>query len=199
MLKKKGYYSFIEKLKYGELAMLNGGKPKGLGRDDINYFYDIMYEVIIYIKDPLDKFYSLQKEIAKEVRAIGGSGNIHGAIIDIDYWNHIYVNPVDLSVTGYWAEDMVYKEVFPSIPKLLETKCPLLYTNYLKRLEGESKSVFPVESKKKDKRQKAKSQIYLNTDIYEASRIIKKMQKLFTGVLCIWEEPKLSSAHKLPE
>lgn len=39
----------------------------------------------------LTKYDNYQKEIAKEIIKISGSGNIHGCIIDIDYYNHLYI------------------------------------------------------------------------------------------------------------
>ena len=50
------------------------------------------------IKSPLDKYSAFQEKIAAEIRKIGGNGHIHGCIIDIDWENHIYVNPVDLKI-----------------------------------------------------------------------------------------------------
>ncbi len=32
-------------------------------------------------------------------------------------------------------------------------------------------------------------EIYLDTDIYQASRVMKKLQKLNYNILTIWEEP----------
>ena len=66
-----------------------------------------MDTMISTIKTPLDKFTSFQKRIADMVKQIGGIGAIHGSIVDIDFYNHIYVNPFDLSITGYWASDII--------------------------------------------------------------------------------------------
>lgn len=71
--------------------------------------------------------------IADAVKKLVDIG-IHGSIIDIDFLNHIYVNPIDFSITGYWARDIINKIVFPSIPTLLESKCPKLFDNYKKNV-----------------------------------------------------------------
>ena len=188
MFKKNGYYCFIHESPKGQLAILNGGVLKNLNTKNISYYYDKMDEVVAYIKKPLDKFTSVQKKIAKEIKAIGGSGTIHGAIIDIDFHNHIYVNPYDLTITGYWASDMINKKVFPSIPRLLETNCHSLYDNYLKRLNGKAETDLAIICDEKQGKS-ARTHTYLSTDIYRASREIKKMQKLSSNILSEWYEP----------
>ena len=132
MLKKMGYYCFIHQTKSNSLTLLNGGARKKLDEIDIHYYYNHMDTVISYIKKPLDKYTNIQHKISKEIQKIGGSGHIHGCIIDIDYYNHIYVNPVDMTITSYWASDIINKTVYPDIPSLLKGKCPNLYNNYLK-------------------------------------------------------------------
>lgn len=186
MLKKSGYYCFIHQSKNGNLTILNGGAMKSLDILDINYYYERMDNIICYIKQPLDKFSDIQNQIANTVKKIGGRGTIHGAIIDIDYLNHIYVNPIDGTITGYWASDIINKKIYPSIPNLLEANCPALYKNYTKMIAGDSKSELAIPESATPG---IPTQIYLDTDIYKASREIKKMQKLNSNILSTWYEP----------
>lgn len=185
MLKKRGYYCFIHESQYGSLSILNGGALRRLDNDEIEYYYNRMDAVIAHIKKPLDKYASLQKQVAHEIKAIGGIGDIHGAIVDIDFYNHIYVNPYDQTITGYWASDMVCKKVYSSIPQLLEANCPQLYSAYVKRLEGKEETVFSIQNKNEGK---SEMSFYPNTDIYRASKEIKKMQKLDFKILTVWYE-----------
>lgn len=192
MLKRNGYYCFIHKSKGGSLTILNGGAMKKLEIHDIQYYYDNMETMISTIKTPLDKFTSFQKHIADMVKRIGGVGTIHGSIIDIDYYNHIYVNPIDLSMTGYWASDIINKIVYPSIPALLEKNCPTIFCEYAKLLKGKNENPLAL---KQQTNVEILPQMYLNTDIYKASREIKKMQKLSSNILSSWYEDTL---HKRP-
>lgn len=186
MLKKNGFYCFIHELKTGSLTILNGGALKRLDGKDIQYYYNHMDEVVSYIKKPLDQYTKIQQAISKEIIKLGGSGKIHGCIIDVDFYNHVYVNPIDLTITSYWALDMINKIVYPNVPALLQAQCPLLYSNYLKLIEGKKKNVLMP---KKTKSEVARlPQEYLYTDIYKASREIKKMQKLSSNILCSWYE-----------
>lgn len=193
MLKRNGYYCFIHKSRSGSLTILNGGAKKKLEVQDIQYYYDNMDAMVSIIKTPLDKFTSFQKHIANIIKRIGGVGTIHGSIIDIDFNNHIYINPVDLSMVGYWASDMVNKVVYPSIPTLLENNCPEIFSKYVKFLGDNNDNLLAV---KQQTNITLLPQIYLDTDIYKASREIKKMQKISTNILSFWYEDILNRDFK---
>ncbi len=194
MLKKNGYYCFVHKSRSGSLTILNGGAMKKLEIQDVQYYYDNMDTMISTIKTPLDKFTSFQKRIADMVKQIGGIGTIHGSIVDIDFYNHIYVNPFDLSITGYWASDIINKIVYPSIPALLEKNCPVMFGEYVKLLKGNSENPLAL---KQQTNITVLPQTYLDTDIYKASREIKKMQKLSSNILTSWYEDTLHKRTKI--
>lgn len=195
MLKKNGYYCFIHQSKGGSLTMLNGGALKKLNAKDVKYYYDNMDSMIASIDTPLKKYTAYQESIADEIRKIGGSGRIHGCIIDIDFYNHVYVNPIDMTVRGYWASDIINKLVYPNIPALLKKECPELYANYMKLIEGEKSNPLAVKQTKHEV--SLLPQEYLETDIYKASREIKKMQKLNSNVLTTWYDI-IPERNKLP-
>ncbi len=183
MLKKNGYYCFIKPSSEGRLSILNGGALKSLDRKDIEYYYDNMDYQISFYKEPLDKYSALQRKIANIVKQIGGDGSIHGSIVDIDFYNHIYVNPFDGTISGYYATDIINKFVYKNIPSLLEANLPNLFINYQKLIAKNEKDFSIINSGNKiDK----KSMYYPNTDIYRASREIKKMQRLNHGILTLW-------------
>lgn len=187
MLKKNGYYMFILESANSNLNILNGGFMKRLPIASVRYYYEQMDNVISKIKTPLDKYSQAQKQIADKIKTIGGCGKIHGAIIDIDFFNHIYVNPIDYTITPYFALDIQRKIVFPDVLTLLQQNCPSLYANYLNVIQGDSKSQLTFTYAKSIK----KAQTYLETDIYNASREIKKMQKLQNNILSVWLDTSL--------
>lgn len=187
MLKKDGYYCFIYENKGGSLSILNGGSPRKLEEKDIQYYYDNMHLMISTLKSPLDKFTVYQEQIADEIKKIGGTGIIHGCIIDIDFYNHVYVNPIDGVITAYWASDIVHKIVYPTVPALLQQECPELYNQYLNLIAGDDKNPLAV---RENTDVSLLPQEYLDTNIYKASREVKKMQKLSSNILVTWyEEP----------
>ena len=184
MLKKNEYYCFIHKTNRGTLSILNGGALKTLDKNDVQYYYNNMDKMISLIETPLREYTAYQENIADEIKKIGGSGRIHGCIIDIDYYNHIYVNPTDMTVTSYWASDIINKLVYPDMLSLLNDKCHELYNNYMKLIESEKLDVFKMNQTKAEVL--FLPERYLETDIYRASREIKKMQKLKCNVLTTW-------------
>ena len=186
MLKKENYYCFIHENASGGLTILNGGSLSSLKFKDIEYYYDNIDIQIAHIKNPLDKFYQIQLQVSKAIKEIGGDGNIHGAIVDIDYFNHIYINPNDLTMTPYFAWDMIEKYAYPSVPALLKAKCPILFSSYSKILCTEKANALAIIESDTDLTVKPK--LYLSTDIYVASRILKKMQKLNNNILTIWND-----------
>ncbi len=183
MLKKKGYYCFIHKSKSGVLMLLNGGNMKTLSMKDIQYYYDNMDHTIDIINEPFEKYSACQEKLANMIQKIGGIGKIHGCIIDIDPFNHIYVNPIDMTITAYFAFDTINKYAYPSIPKLLECHCPSLYKNY-EKLIGTTQ----LEKTEEINETSISSVEYLETDIYTISREVKKMQKLNFNILTFWYE-----------
>ncbi len=189
MLKRKQHYCFLYQTPKGRLQMMLGGAVKHLEVQNVAYYFDRMEDVIRCIKPPLDRYTALQKQISAKVQAIGGSGHIHGCIIDIDFFNHIYLNPFDQTVAGYWALNMIDKEVYPSISMLLEEKCPELYGKYVKLLGQEGNAPFGKEISTEEGTT-GQPELYLDTDIYRYSREIKKMQRLDSNILCLWCEPE---------
>jgi hypothetical protein len=188
MLKKKGYYCFLF---YGRdnfrrktgLFLLNGGELVSLLSKDISYYFNQMDEVINILRKPLDKYSEIQGAIADQIKKIGGSGFIHGAIVDIDYFNHIYINPNDLTITPYWAQNVVYKKAYKNIPSLLKAECPMLYLKYVRSITTDKENELIILDKAEID---LKPVLYLETDIYRASRELKKLQRVNKGILTKW-------------
>ena len=160
---------------------LHGGTLKRLEHKDIQYYYEHMDQMIATIKAPINKYTAFQKKIAGTIQKIGGEGRIHGCIIDIDSVNHVYVNPIDLKLTGYWALNMKLKIAYPNIPFLLKEQCPQIYANYQKLIEG--KRANPLMSKQKQTELTMLPQLYLDTDIRWHS-IVTSESGRGTGACC---------------
>ena len=196
MLKQNGYYCFIIQTSNGKLSILNGGSTKIIKNKTIESCYEKMAEIIHLIKTPLDEYTSIQTQVSNFVKSIGGDGRIHGAIIDIDYFNHIYVNPNDLKVTGYYATDMVNKYVYGSIQGLLSDRRPDLLLDYNKAIvEGHSTSI--IVSQNLDSG--FDNKIYYSTDMYKYSNLLKKMQRLYSNILTVWPEKVTSTTGGIDE
>ncbi len=198
MLKKQGYYCFIHENRRGRLCLLNGGALHSLRYKDLKYYYKNMDVEIHYVLPALLKFQEIQRRLSDEIKQIGGNGQIHGAIIDIDgdsnsygpesiAYCHLYVNPIDLTITPYYALDMELKAVYPCFSALIHDKCPALY-NTLKRLPSTMHKNALILRPVNKKELTTLPKLYLKKDIYEVSRKLNKLQKLNANLLNIWFE-----------
>lgn len=60
------------------------------------------------------------KRISDEVKRFGGDGNIHGSIVDIDFFNHIYLSPYNGNILPYFAYDVTCPVDYKSVQELLK-------------------------------------------------------------------------------
>ena len=185
VIKKIGYYCFLHENQKGTLSILNGGSLKHISEKTAQSVYDKMDLMIAHINGPLTQYSNLQKQVSIAIQNMGGDGTIHGCIVDIDFYSHLFVLP-NGQIIPYYAYDMVRKIVFPSLPQLLQKHAPALHANYLKMIEGAQDSMLPI------KQQSTQPVLCLETDIYRVSREIKKMQRLTAGVLSYWDDNMLT-------
>ena len=194
MLKKNGYYCFFLKSN-NTLKILHGGSITSVGRNDIQYYFDNMDTVIQKLKEPLDKYSAVQEKISHSIKKLGGSGTLHGCIIDIDFYNHVYINPIDLKITAYVAMNMIDKYVYPDIVSLLKDSLPEMYARYEQLLSGRDNT--PVLYEQGNTDISKQPQVYLDTDIYKASREVNKLQRLESNILTTWYDPKQLDGKRL--
>lgn len=193
MLKKDGIYMFVTQGK-NCLQLLNGGKVKNLEKD-IGFYYD---NISVYNKKVLELFTPYQKmleEVSQEVRLLGGSGYIHGCIVDIDVFNHIYVNPFDGKITPYYAENTELKIVYEDVEMLL-LESPSMYNrtllqNYRRGIQEDKLAL--LSSKSRNGNQIAcVPKVVLDKTMYKPSRIMKSIQYVIgQNVIRIWNDDVL--------
>lgn len=210
VLKQNGVYCFIARNKKKQLLLLNGGQLKRLEKTDLRYYYDNLFKYANNIKNFIGTFNNYLKQVADNVRDMGGFGYVHGCIVDIDSFNHLYVNPLDNSITPYYAPmNIIDKYVYRNVLSLICDQKPKLLSSYLNKMNNLSKTNnFLV---KKDDVIDKKSVLVKETWMYAYSLIIKKLQYTTNcNVVRIWNDdllqghsntPKkiLSSVFELPE
>ena len=183
MLKRKGYYMFLHETKNKSLTVLNGGQRKRLKNIktfDLKYYYDNMEYVGATIEDAISNYTELQKYIAGFIQKFGGDGSIHGCIIDIDFYNHVYINPYDLKITYYNAKDMRDKTYYDSLLGLLKSNNVLLYTRYLE--------AYKYDIIKNDKILNSidRGIYYEDTSMYTLSMYLARVQKIRYKIITDW-------------
>lgn len=79
------------------------------------------------------------------------SGEVHGCIVDIDYLNHIYLNPYDGSISPYSAPSMYMKYVYTNIASMIATQRPEMLPAFNRVIEAntdkETMSLMLADSK----------------------------------------------------
>ncbi len=81
------------------------------------------------------------------------SGKVHGCIVDIDYYNHIYLNPYDGTIAPYSAPSMYMKYVYNNVPSLIAKHRPEMLPAFNRAIEEstdkEATSLVLADSKEK--------------------------------------------------
>lgn len=189
MLKRTGFYCFLLKKKDGGLFLLNGGQEKKLKNDDVSYYYDVMALYGTFVQEHFSAYYDSLKTISSAIQRLGGSGNIHGAIVDVDFFNHVYLNPVDGTLTCYTATSMSDKFVHNNVLSFLKAARPDMYNKYLamtnQDADGEARSMAFADGS-------ANSEFGIlvsDTSIYGPSRKLRGYQYLLeNGIIRVWDE-----------
>lgn len=194
MLKREKTYMFLMQTPKGSMVILNGGAIKKAGNHSLDYFYENMVKYSKSVSMFLSKYDSFQKQISTEIKRIGGSGLIHGSIVDIDFYNHLYLNPLDGSITPYFAYSMVDKYVYDNLPSLLKQECPKLYENYIKMIGSQNaENSLTIYGKSLPV---TNNRYYVaDTDMYKISRILKGLQ--FTtkyNIVRLWNDSIIADA-----
>lgn len=130
MLKKHGYYCFLHQMPNGSLGILNGGSRKHLKGTDVDAYYNAMGRMVDRAGAAFERFSNLQSEVSKAVKSIGGSGVIHGYMVEVDDRGSIRVDPKELSLSGYWADSLLDRAWYPSIMGFLKSRYPWMYAKY---------------------------------------------------------------------
>lgn len=190
ILLKKGFaHMFVYYNSNNKLILLNGGSPKRLFHD-LNYYYENLDKYVHNIKTIMNSYTDRLLDVSKMVRSIGGEGKIHGCIVDIDYYNHIYINPVDGKITPYFAYDMEQKYVYKDLYSLLEKKKPSLLPGYVEwqRVNQDNNKLVVQNTELADG-----AVLVTDKNIYRVSKIVKTMQYLlFQDIVREWNDKILS-------
>lgn len=196
MLKRNGIYCFLIKTNNcNNLKLLNGGSVKNVEKHDINYFYENLVNYSNSVKLFLESYENYQKQISSEIKKIGGSGYIHGSIIDIDFYNHLYVNPLDATITPYFAYSMIDKYVYINLISLLKAHNKELYGNYIKLLEhGNNKNLIVFNNNLQESNKK----IFVpETEMYRISRILKSFHYTTkNNIVRLWNDTIATNSTK---
>ncbi len=194
MLKRQGLYLFLlEDNDNSKLYLLNGGVRNRLKITEVNYYYDKMIQYADYIKMGIKKYNEALKSISEVVEKIGGTGTIHGCIVDIDFYNHIYLNPYDGTISAYYSPWFGSRCEYPTIEQLLDRHLPQLYANY-NNLIGTISSLAVMSSIDISS---SEATYIFDTTQYKPSNLIKRLQYITeSNVIRIWNDEIISDLER---
>lgn len=204
LIKKSEYYGFFlvsekrEKNTPGGTYICVGGSVKKVSDTiELDYFENQMTNMVNAYIRLFKPYRAFQEDVSKAVKSFGGSGKIHGYIIDIDFYNHIMINPNDGKITCYYSYTYGDVTKYDSILDLLENHNPGLADKYKKLLNSYDSSTYTKIEKAEKKALTIK--IDIKNSLYKESRQANQIQRLFDahilrawddGILCEQEELK---------
>lgn len=189
-LKRDGLYMFLF-MSSMSLFLMEGGKRKKLDIFDIMYYYNNMSIYGKKVKEIIKPYQDKLEQISKEVKRFGGIGTIHGCIVDISWYSHIYLNPYDGKMSSYWALDISSRRPFDSIQELIERKEPELLKKFLSEYNNNSIPLIGEHLMvKKNKNEVTKvPHMMFGTEIYKPSNIMRSIQYVYEqNVIRIWND-----------
>lgn len=116
VLIQNGFYGFFLIRTGGTsrgISIVNGGKTKKITNStDIGWICDNFSIVLSKYLQLLIPLRTAQEKLSSELKELGLDGTIHGCIVDIDFYHHIMINPMDGMFTYY------YSPIFGSVQNL---------------------------------------------------------------------------------
>lgn len=121
MIKKNGFYMFVLVGAKESWLCVGAGIRTIQGVNRIEYFYNAFDTIVQrYISLYATTYKGLQV-ISEKLKKYGFDGRVHGFIIDIDYFNHIMINPFDGKITFYYSPVYGFVREYPSFVSLLNS------------------------------------------------------------------------------
>lgn len=193
MIKRNKSYLFLIRNFKGNLLILSGAATKKVENHPLKYFYDHLESYVKSIQSALNSYFNFQKEVSKEIKKIGGYGTIHGCIVDIDKYNHIYVEPLHNNLIYYFATNIKNVQEYSNLKKLLKNNNKLLYDNLKKLKKNSNKESYILTN--------SLNKCNNNFDnLYKISRIMKQLKCTFDiNIVKVWNDEWAINTHSPEE
>ena len=193
MLKREGFYLFLYEDDRKRLKILEGGRAHPLEKETIAHVYDNMVYMAQKMLGGTSNIRKQMTSVSEYIRSFGGTGTIHGCIVDIDFFNHVYVNPYDGTITPYYASDMANKIVYPELRSLLLNRVPSLVGAF-DDSASKQKGLIKINS---GIRAEPNGTPYKDTDIYAISNKMRNAQYLVDcNIVRYWIPDEVTEANR---
>ncbi len=173
-IKHDDAYMFL--LEGKKLYILNGGSIH-VAEHPLAYYNEHLTRYISQVRKAFIPYDREKKRLGKVIRKLGGWGSDHGCIVDIDFWNHIYCDPCDGTISFYYATDIVNKVFYPDFSHLLKESPSLPCRDLLlKRLESMGNFPTLLPTVNESALLSMAPEIVRDTSMYDPSRKMRAVQ-----------------------
>ena len=152
-------------------------------------YLEYVEECKLYGLPPLD-FKTWYEEKGKQIRL---SGRIHGCIVDVDYFNHLYLNPYDGTLTAYYAKSIFDADIYKNPVSLIAAQRPEMLQAFQKYIMENSSSLLVSELSETHSIVSKESEIFkgtikeYSTDRYQISNFLRPLQRIYDyGIVQVW-------------
>ena len=207
-LKHDGFLMFVSVSPKGTLCILQGGFLRKLDKP-IQYYYDRLPEYGNKVLGLFSKYWDALYDVSNYVRRVTGGqeyARVHGCIVDIDFFNHIYINPFDGTVTPYYADSMYLKQTYQNLASLISDKLPQLLPAFQAEQALNPSALALSDGSVPHQTLALTSQnvvehsdIVYETEMYSVSNRIKALQLVYDHhLVAIWYDSIVSPIASLP-
>lgn len=171
----------------------NGG-ALSKAEHDLNYYYENLSLFATKVKKAFEPYHSALTRIGEWIKKHEGYGYVHGCIVDIDFLNHIYLDPYDAQAKFYFATDMTNKIFYRDFNHLLQDSPIIICRESLqKALDSASAEIPLLLSSGKDSFLTPVPELLLDKAMYEPSRNMRSIQyAIENNVVRFWRDSILT-------
>lgn len=131
VLKKDGYYAFFFSSPKG-VYICNGGQLLKIGKPgSLSLYFDSLSAMVNHYVTEYSPLRRFQEKLSAYIKSFGGTGKIHGTIVDINFSNHIMIDLEHKALSFYNSPVFGLVKSYPDLGSLLHAHCLELEGNYL--------------------------------------------------------------------
>ena len=208
-LKNSGFLMFVSVSAKGLTCILQGGFLRKLDKP-LEYYYSRMPEYGTRVLSLFSNYWEAIYRISGFVKDIAPedvSAKVHGCIVDLDYFNHIYLNPLDGTITPYSAESKFKREPYKNLASLISRQMPHLLSALKEKQLADPNALALTEASTPsalialtDDEVTECSEIVYDTDMYVVSNKLKELQLIYDyHLIAVWYDTLLSQEKNLEE